>query len=105
MLSKTANGFGGFVMNTQLLYFTALFMQGKKDLFVYISLRMYTKKTMIHNSSFKTQFLYVDLMCTTCFGSTFGYHQVLHEKHLEEEYCCRVIVSSVKNLIFLPISF
>jgi len=46
---------------------------------------MYTRGTIIHNSSFTTQFLYVDLMSTTYFGPTFGYHQVLHEKHLEEE--------------------
>ena len=57
---------------------------------------MYTKRTIIHNSSFTTQFSYLDLMCTTCVGPTFGYHQILYEKYHGEEYCCTVTMSSVK---------
>ena len=55
---ENCNGFGGFVMNKQLLYFSAVvLMQGKKNLCLYILLLMYTKKDnntqfVIHNSIF-----------------------------------------------------
>jgi hypothetical protein len=75
-------------------------MQGKEILCLYISLRMYTKRTIIHNSSFTTQCLDVDIMCTTFVGPTFGYRQVLHKKHLKEEQCCRVTLSRVKIFHF-----
>jgi len=93
-------------MNKQLLYFSAVFLKAGKERFtcIHFVAYVYTKdkntQFVIHNSIF-----YADLMCTTCFCPNFGYHQVLYEKHLEEEYCCTVTMSRLKYLIFLLISF